>query len=577
MAIFISSKFKVQSSKLMAGWLVFCICWAFLPLLAAPWTRMALQKPLAAPSGFSGTVFYVDSATGNNANNGLSSAAAWASNSYAFTNSHFLSAISTGNVQVIFTSGEVFPGTNCIITNLNPSPYYVAITSSGSGHAIWSNWNNSGSSILGIGFSACVIDSSYIYFTNIDAVGNKTFYNDGNGNEEGFLVLGSSKLTHDIIFTDCNSYWHELDGFELSGDFQSTAKSYISNVWAVNCVGYSNQNKGLHFDDWNGSASDLCNVRCGFSNCVATNIPGWSGAPAYGFYVSNITNGYVWNCVAGKGGNGPANTSGEYDGNALILYECANVHAIWGEYYDWSNNDTATDFVGESANGATLDEGCIDCSLQYLYCHNNQGTGIAEYSGVGSNLIRYCVSISNCLNMDVVGGSGIGPSEFVLTPNGGVNATNVAVYNNAFIATVVGVGAVSNVSSTGSWLTNNVLWASNCVPSMTLGGSTWKAGYNDYYEGGGAAFHVNVNGIAYASISAWGGDAHALTSNPLWSNGLVAPIFYPLSPTTSTNWIPTISTSPLLSAGILIANNGGLDFNSNAVSSSSAPNVGPVQ
>jgi hypothetical protein len=517
-------------------------------------------KPVASGGGYTGTIFYVD-VGGSDANNGTSAGSPWKTLHYAATN-----AAVSNNCIIKATSGQIFPETNFVITNLNalPNGSNVVFTTTGSAPAIISNWLDGSATApfwQGAGFACAVIDSTYLTFSNLVFEGNQSFFTAPSGYPCGVLIAGNIQDIHHLGFDNCGFQWINT-GVEFAPGFGSLT-NFITNVSVINSWANSNVTIGYHVENWNAPAG-YWDYNIFFTNDVASNCPGIPGFSGNGFQISANSNTWLVNCVAHDGGY--ANIGGGVGGAAVDIFQCVSTHVIGGEYYNWSNN-FATD--GE---GICLDYQVVNSSVERAYVHNCQSAGIYCYGNYGGNTIRFNTTIGNGTD------DGVEMSIDVGSP------TNLLIYGNNFIATVNWAIPFNDyIGATSSVLANNILWCSDAAYVLTTAGTGWTCWNNDYERGDGAAFSVDWGGTVYSSVAAWqsatGQDANALTANPYWLNGYIDPTFYPATPQTSTNWILSAGNSTLINAAANLGakfgiNNGGRDFLGNPLGTTY--NIGAV-
>lgn len=245
-------------------------------------------------------------------------------------------------------------------------------------------------------------------------------------------------------------------------------------------------------------------------------------------------------------------TGAQVTGNVAggcITYPTASGACIW----TWNTDGTRIAYNetygarynnGPDGMGLDIDKNTTGGILEYNYSHDNGNGGALIYAGTGpgdtntGTIVRYNIFESN----------GIrelwseGPHR------------DAQVYNNVFYD-ATGVG------------TKPIDIRDNPVNTKFLNNIFYNRGTGGYALGSGTGTVFDHN-VFYGTVST-PADAHKITSDPLF-----------VSPGTGGNGRETVGGyklkigSPALGSGLLIANNGGLDYWGNAVSSSSPPNRG---
>lgn len=199
------------------------------------------------------------------------------------------------------------------------------------------------------------------------------------------------------------------------------------------------------------------------------------------------------------------------------------------QYNEVYNVGTGSQTSGCDSEGYDVDYNQDNTLFQYNYSHNNAGGFILDCRFCGSPngtnpTVRDNISVNDAGNHDFVGGT----------------TYNDTVYRDSGTGATFGtISGYNNIYYEGKPTTDNVSCSGNCD-------------YNDVY-----------------GLSVSGGNSHGVTANPLFTSlGN-----YGIGITTLSGF-QLQTGSPALGSGTVIANNGGLDFYGNSVSSTAAPNIG---
>lgn len=487
-------------------------------LMAAAWGVPGTGSAVADEIG---SVYYVDSTGGNDTNAGTSPAAAWQS-----LDKVNATVFEPGDA-ILFKAGGVWNG------KLSPKG------SGTDGHPIRIDRYGEGAKplIAGGGVDAAV----YFYNQEQWEVRNLEITNDSAAKaaRRGIHVDGTSggfsnpKVYRHFLFENLDI--HNVKG-DVSNDYAhnggiivwGTAWDYhVTDVTVNNCKIYAVDSVGVYL---NGAQ------RTYSSNLKVTNNLIYDVA-ADGAFILNTTNGLIERNVV-------HDTHVRATGYHVALWTWGTKDAIiqYNEVYNTGAGGDAQAFDSDYNSEGTI--------IQYNYSHNNaggmvlvcnDGTSAANYNN--GTIVRYNISQND-------GGAVF---NFNGTPN------NTKVYNNTVYLPRYSQAKVINHSDWGGYAKNTSFY-NNIVYNLGSGGYSFGNSTNNMFE------HNVFYGNHPAGEPA---DPYKIVQDPMLAspgsagNGLASAVGYQL-----------LDTSPAIGAGALMTNNGGRDFFGNAVSGTTAPNIG---
>jgi hypothetical protein len=419
-----------------------------------------------------GLTYYV-SATGNNANDGLSTSAP--KQTIAAVNALTLNAGDT----VAFKGGDTFNDATLVAVS------GVTYTSYGTGKATLSPPNG----------SSAVINATVDVFTlsNVIISGSSTKggieTNWASGSATSFTlqnveISGAFKHSVDLYghsgfgmlgtLTVDGCAFHGATNNGLAGYFETTTASPcgITTTNVTNSSFYSNGDTGLKVGSWSTTGFAYNLTTFNITDCTAYSN-GYSGFIVYG------QSGGTWERL--KAYSNGASTGG---GVGIFPWMSKNVVVRNCESY----NNTSPNTV--DGDGFDL-EGCDDCIIERCYSHGNKGAGFFMYDYVGSpgnnrNTIRYCISENDGTNTTYGG--------IVLWSANSVAISNARVYNNTVYNNISGgacLKLLNGVTLTG-FVANNIFVASGSANQVATSGSpAITVDKNVWYGGSGSGYGTN--------------------------------------------------------------------------------------
>jgi hypothetical protein len=189
---------------------------------------------------------------------------------------------------------------------------------------------------------------------------------------------------------------------------------------------------------------------------------------------------------------------------------------------------------GADYNGIDSDNSTTGSIIQYNYVHDNgDGILLCQFN-FGDSIVRYNLLVNN--------------SRDSVNLHSDPAATN-ATYNNLLFVDGLGGASLVNTSGDGSSLSASYVFSNNIFSTTRTADAA--------RTGAGVSYQHNL----YYGLPAVAGDSDAKTGNPLFVNpstrmsgGAAGPAF------SSLTGFQLSAGSPALNAGIVIANNGGVDF-----------------
>ena len=487
----------------------------------------------ALPVSASNTTYYVDSVSGNDSNNGTSTASAWKTlgkvNSVTFQ----------AGDKILFKRGSSWTGQlHPLGSGSSGSP--IVIDAYGSGRRPIIN----GGGV--VGGAVYLYNQQYWEVKNLE-VTNVAAPN--SASRQGILIKAENAGTlHYIRILDCyvhnvNGYtdnnqgwdpWNSSGGIIFEVGVNTTSYTYFDDVLIENCNSSYNDSNGIFMvclSYHNGL------VYKAFTNVVIRNNVVDHNA-GNGIVVCFADSQLIEHNVASYNHYGcPSNACvgiwPYYSDDATLQYnEAYGTQSTWdGQAYD-------------------CDYGCNDTLFQYNYSHDNVGGFMlicyAAYNE--SPVIRYNISQND-------------GSERIFSIAGHV--TNAKIYNNTIY---VGEGRDPMVVHTHGDAGDSGTWPYN-----------FNFNNNIFYIDGKATYFLNfANNFTFDYNTFYGdhdatepSDAHKLTTDPM----LVDPGSGRIG-RDSVDGYKLETNSPSLGSGVLISSNGGEDYWGNIVSATQAPNRG---
>ena len=482
--------------------------------------------------------YYVDSVGGNDANTGISISQAWQSLTNVNAN-----AFGPGD-NILFKAGDTWSGQLHPLGSGNTNGQ-VTIDRYGSGaKPVISGGGISGGAVY-------LQNQQYWSINNLDV--NNSGSGTNNPVKQGIYIENDSAGTLNSIYVS-NCYIHDVSGVMTNYMDSKMSGGIVFNIKA------SNTNVPSNWHD----------VR--IVNNVITNVAS-QGILLRSLYISKPWDP-VLNYGAGYGIYYPStnvlianNVLGSIAGDGIVTW-CCHGALVQSNYCQQANNNTLGQ--GHVAIWPYISENCVfqynevcqtqtkvdgmafdfdagnqNCIYQYNYSHDNQGgfLNMCSTANANGNIARYNISQNDgCL---------AGSRVFTIAQPGNHNNS---VYNNTIY--VSSNNPVVFQDDGGGSSNSLIYFYNNIFINQGTGSVTTPAGcvfdYNLYYGNGSIA-----------------SDTHKILSNPQLVSagsgtyGLGSVAGYKLT-----------SGSPAIGAGVLIANNGGLDYWGNAVSSVTNPDMG---
>lgn len=464
------------------------------------------------------TTYYV-SATGDDAQSGMSVATAWR------TTSRVEAATFQPGDRILFEAGKVFSGGFRLHGQGTPAQPII-VSSYGTGRATIAS---------GTGYGIFSYNESGIEIRRLNIVGSGRLSNNSSGilfyidrpntsfpylrldslDVSGYLVLGIA------IGSNCNSGYSDVrvTACQLHDNGEGGFYSYgidtpvHSNWYVGNCQAYNNSGRSEIIQHNTGNGIVVGGVDgCTVEYCQAYNN-GWLSA---------------------DGTNGPAGIWGVIC-NKLIIQYCESHHNVAGGRFDGSGFD--------------LDGGCTYCILQYNNSHDNQGPGyvLAQYPGappMHDLIVRYNISDNDARKF------GQGALEVWSSGSSG-GIARASFYNNTVrlgpAADNSQAKAIKVMSFDLPELTfrNNILHTTGGVPVLSTVGNSAQLMQGNCYWNASQPMFIDNGGTIYTDLGAWRaatGQEKLLDGNPTGMNQdpqLAAALT-----------VPPAASSPVVGAGL---------------------------
>jgi hypothetical protein len=400
--------------------------------------------------------YYVDAASGNDHNAGTSFSAPWRS----------LWRVNNGAVygpgdQILLRGGQTFSGT----ISLNPNN----LKGTGAAPVLISSYNGGRAVISGASRAIYVHNNAGITISNVVCVGPGNL----NSRRESGISFYTDRTTDgllDHVFIDNVDVSGYHDGIYINGTNLGTtnARGYI-NVSITNSNLHDNRDMGLCVAaSWNPAWINVRNLIV--RNVRAFNNPGIVGKNSgYGIFATNTIGGIIENCTAYNNGS----LGGDPNGGAgcgIMLGHASGITIQRNECY-LNQSLTGCDGVG-----IDLDLKVSNCTVQYNYCHNNDGPGLYTYRALADNIIRYNISENDMQDS--------------IYPFGGITIVQESgkphVYNNSVFMSSAVTGRNSGRAAikfrNDAFVRNNIFVTTGGVPLVNGSGSFQG---NNYWTSGG--------------------------------------------------------------------------------------------
>lgn len=515
----------------------------------------------ASPAFATNTAYYVDATNGVDSNAGTSQTAAW--KTLAKVNTVTFSA----GDQILLRAGQQW------IEQLKPTgsgvsgnPITIGVYGDGA-RPLVDGRNVAGGNSGGAAVS--LLNVSYWTISGLEVVNNNGKSNRGNmvlggipnpgSNRSGILVNNTSGTLQSGI-TIINNYVHNVNGcFVCSGadphtnggiavladamNGQGTGSSSYDGVQILNNVVANVGRTGIVFDDYSTGGVNSA-VQSALSNNITISGNQITNIDSDGIIIVGANNNLIEHNRVDTAGVYSVNSLepgsvGMYVGKAnnsiMQFNEVSGVrkHVVDGEAYDvdyWSNNSV----------------------VQYNYSHDNEGGMVLLMGGnnSGSNaIVRYNLSVNDAT---------VAFGVFTLS-SGLLSGANI--YNNTvYIAPGIAAHPIAQEGWSGG---NNNTWYFRNNVIVNLGTGTWQVPT-------GTGTTISNNLIYGNHTSGEPADASKITADPqMISPSTVAPVGL-----NSVDGYKLLSSSPAVGSGVVIPNNGGLDYFGNMVSATVVPTRG---
>ncbi len=466
------------------------------------------------------TTYYI-STSGSDSNSGCSTSAPW--KTIAKVNDTTFAA----GDSILFDDGDSWTG------ELEPkgsgtSGDHIVISSYGSGDR---------PIIAGAGAAATIylVDQSYWTIENLEITNTAAsaavrsgiqLQNNTSGILKGIYILNND--IHNVL-----GYWTSTADDQPStsaGIAFNLSDSYATNGWnSVEVEGNTltdDDASGIYLGSLSGVGHDQDTTNVVIKSNTITNA---GGADVVCLY-----------CDGGDVEYNVATDSGS-------RYSAAGFWTAISTDLTWQYNEVSDQHKsGSDGQAFDMDHATTDMTVQYNYTFDN-AWGFFEFCCNGSDgsvdpVVRYNISQNDGSARAVF-------RLFGVSTTGSAHIYNNTIYVNSSYNSPI---TVNGPATDNLYLTNNIIYNTGSGGYASTTGEIWD--HNTFY------------GNHPSSEPA---DSHKLTSNPDFEDAGAGG-----TARSSASAYDLKSGSPDLGSGVLISDNGGLDFFGNAVSSTAAPNRG---
>ncbi|TAF44280.1 MAG: T9SS C-terminal target domain-containing protein [Sphingobacteriales bacterium] len=494
--------------------------------------------------------------SGNNANSGKSPTLAWQTLEN-INNTTFLAGDNIYLEEGFTYYGNIYLNSTDIGTATNP----ITITS----------WNAAGALTNKATINAGNLSGIYAYNTaGIKISDLNIFSSTQSGDGISFYCDLSGNVKLNYIF---------IENIEIQGFRYGVRVGSWNNL-----AGYTNvtiRNSDIHDNVVGGiltyAQTKLAHQNFTVSYCKAYNnfgdLTNTTTNTGSGIIIAGVDGANVNHCITYNNGQNNRNLGGGPVG--IWCYEANNVVMEYNESY---NNKAGLTLDG---GGFDIDGGSTNCIMQYNYSHGNEGAGFlfAQFSGattMNNNTCRYNISENDGRKNSFAG------IELFAAP--GHSISNTYIYNNTIFVSPASTGSPSAIvvlngtTTTNTQIKNNILITTgglSIVKASSTSGIILNG--NNYWSSGGT-FNINWRGTNYASLAAFkatrqetgtGFQLDPMLVNP--NGGIIIG---------NTNNLSTLTGyqlqhgSPMINAGLTIANAGTNDFYGNTIPINSFFDIG---
>lgn len=421
--------------------------------------NMVLRRIDAGHGTAMGRVFYISSA-GSDSAAGTSPSTAWLTIGKVNAQTHL-----AGDTYA-FRGGDTFTDATLTVNAAGTLGAPVTVCSYGIGRATITRSTNT---------DAIIANNNYNTIKDLILIG-----------AGATSTNGAVNIYHaSVVLTTINFSNLDISNFLYGLSIGGNTPGGTANVTIDNCVIHDLILASTGITVYGDTAYNNTNVTV--TNCVVYN----TGTD--GIDITYTSTGLVSNCVIHDCGAVGTNTVG------LFLSFATGIVVQYCEVYN-QHTSNLTD-----ANGIAIDEGTgavSNCTIQYCYVHNCDGSGIALYAlngnTWGGHTVRFCVTEDNGKTTTN------NAAELV------INATNASmgtffVYNNTFYGskrTLNNNAIIQIISTHGTGTIANNILVSGGNPRMvgSNGNASGISFRGNCYDGSN---NYQWNSVSYTSFGAW--------------------------------------------------------------------------
>ncbi|MEO7037340.1 MAG: right-handed parallel beta-helix repeat-containing protein [Polyangiaceae bacterium] len=501
--------------------------------------------------------YFVDSAAGNDKNDGRTQATAWSSLSKVNA-----TTFAAGDSLCFHAGGSWTGDLHPLGSGTSAAPIVLDSYGTGAKPVI-----AAGATDLN---AVSFMNQQYWELSNLEITNKKSAL----GDLRGISVSGSNAGTLEHFYIR-NCFVHDVTGVVnwIGGSTDDNAPGVTFQTgWDV-----SKRTGGIVFEVSAGSGTD---VKTKFDDVLIENnviqntsfggivFKQLDGSVHWGLRKSRTDSNWTPHTNVTIRGNFISQTNTSYGCNAIYLTDTqkaviegnvskdAGTSAIELNYTDQitvQKNETygtTRKAGGADYNGIDSDNSSTGSIIQYNYVHDNgDGILLCQFN-FGDTIVRYNLLVNN--------------SRYSINMHSDPAATN-ASYNNLIYADGLSSASLVNTSGDGSALTATYVFSNNILYTTRTADAA--------RTGPGVTYRNNL----YSGLPAASGDTGASTGAPLFVNPAARQNGSAAGPAfASLTGFKLSAGSPALNKGVLIANNGGVDFWGTALYVG-APDIGPYE
>lgn len=274
-------------------------------------------------------------------------------------------------------------------------------------------------------YAGIVVTGAPVLIEEIDVVGGwKSDRQEGNKAPgiHVFAGFASGETLGSVTIRNVRASGFRWGGITVYGAMETPHKKGFDGIVIENCVAFDNAAAGILVGGNMKVASGYSHKNVLIRNCEAYNNRGVSGTGGHsgsGIVVSDASGGSIEHCVAYN--NGELN---DFEGGGPVGIWCWDCEDFSIRHCESYSNKTQT----KDGGGFDLDGGCVRCSIEGCYSHDNAGPGILVCQFKSARPFHdNAVAFNLSVNDGLVNGGG------VVVYNDGSGISKTRIHNNTLI------------------------------------------------------------------------------------------------------------------------------------------------